>query len=100
MKTVFFTTTMLVFTATLAFADCRTVEIDGEEMELCDKGTQDDATYFDYSQDPLGLGTLDEPRQAFPRTQQRIYDMDITTFDDGTRCYSQEISGIVQTNCY
>jgi len=100
MKSLLLTIGMLLFTAGLAYAECRTVEIDGEEMELCDKGTQDDATYFDYSQDPLGLGTLDEPRQAFPRTQQRISDIDITTFDDGTRCFSQEISGIVQTNCY
>jgi hypothetical protein len=76
----------------LAWAECRTVEIDGEEMELCDKEKNEE----------IELLPIERERDWIPKRRYRNGDMDVEVYEDGTHCVSRDVNGfgLIQTNCY
>jgi len=102
MKTLLFTL-LLVLGATLAWAECQSVTINGEEKLLCDK---EPSAARDIEETDNWIPLLfDEPQRArspFPIRQYRNGEMDVTTYNDGTTCVSKDINGLglMQVDCY
>ena len=92
----------LVLVATVAWAECQTVTIDGEEKLLCDK--EESSHWDDYTkQDDWIPDPIDRRQRApFPQRSYQSGAGEVTQYSDGTTCVSKDIagSGIIQTNCY
>ena len=95
-KTLLFTCGLVLFTAG-AWADCQSVTIDGEEKMLCD--AEDTDPYGESEDLEIELG-LNKKRGPYPERQYTINGFTTTEYNDGTRCVSNNINGIVVTNCY
>jgi len=93
MKTLLFTCG-LVLLATVAWAECQSVTIDGEEMMLCDAEDTEQPVEWEEMETQLN-----PKRGPYPERQYTIDGFTTTEYNDGTRCVSNDINGIVVTNC-
>ena len=100
MKTFLLAVAGVLVSASVVWADCQTIEVNGTEMELCEKEPKH-SWEPDYGDIDSNYIIEDEPRGVYPEKRYRNGDMGITNYTDGTSCISREIAGtgIIQTDC-
>ena len=97
MKVLLFAVTGVLLMAGLASGACRSVTVDGKQMQLCDRDTRAER----YAEQLRREDPLNRPKPAFPTRRYRNGKMDVQTYSDGTVCTSTEVGtrGTVQTYC-
>ena len=94
----------LIMAGTPVYAECRSVTIDGEEMELCDKEKRLDT--LEEIADEYGFPTTplygDSQQNLLPGQGYQSGAGFVQEYRDGTTCVSKDINGqgLIQTDCY
>ena len=97
MKVLLFAVTGVFLMAGLASGACRSVTVDGKQMQLCDRDTRAEQ----YAEQLRQEDPLNRPKPALPTTRYRNGNFETQHYSDGTVCTSTEVGtrGTVQTNC-
>jgi len=97
MKVLLFAVTGVFLMAGLASGACRSVTVDGKQMQLCDRDTRAER----YAEQLRQEDPLNRPKPALPTTRYRNGNFETQHYSDGTVCTSTEVGtrGTVQTNC-
>ena len=98
MKHVLLLMAALIVMTGIAFGACRSVTVDGKQMQLCDRDTRAER----YAEQLRQEDPLNRPKPALPTTRYRNGNFETQYYSDGTVCTSTEVGtrGTVQTNCH
>ena len=97
MKVLLFAVTGVLLITGLASGACRSVTVDGKQMQLCDRDTRAER----YAEQLRQEDPLNRPKPALPTTRYRNGKFETQYYSDGTVCTSRAIGirGNVMTTC-